>query len=179
MPFDVSAKLRRPPSLPAAVTLCSRLPRGERMLSCPVWRCRGVGAPRERWAFVGQPGFFFGGGGGVKTKVVGPLGGTCPRSLGCPLGHVSLAFAGCRSRAGGAGGVVGGGKRGSAAKPMAPGCHRAPPRAAASPPRRAHHAALPRRRQLLHAAIYSEGHLLLSVVAKPSKDCMPRKIPPW
>lgn len=41
-----------------------------------------------------------------------------------------------------------------------------------------HIAALPRQRQLLHAAIYSEGHLLLSVVAKPSKDCMPRKIPP-
>lgn len=53
----------------------------------------------------------------------------------------------------------------------------APPRAAASPlpPRPAHRAALPRQRQLLHAAIYSEGHLLLSVVAKPSKDCMPRK----
>lgn len=52
----------------------------------------------------------------------------------------------------------------------------APPCAAASL-RRAHRPALPWQRQLLHAAIYSEGHLLLSVVAKPSKDCMPRRIP--
>ena len=118
----------------------------------------GVAMGRRRR--VGRAGFFWG-----KHEAAGPPGGTCPCSLGCPLGRGFLAARFGRVLEGGRGreGWSCGGARGPWLPP-------APPRAAASPPPcRAHRAALPRQRQLLHAAIYSEGHLLLSVVAKALK----------